>query len=129
MNSLPACPSDEQLAAFVAGRLDDDVAKSLAEHCDCCPLCQMALQKFVDEPPNPLLAILRKPNSNPETVTDPQCRPAVERVAALAEGTGNTLKAKGTPRTPRLGRFGDYDLLEVIAQAAWGWSTGPGNCV
>jgi serine/threonine-protein kinase len=55
-----ACPTDDELAAFVHGRVVGPPLERLAEHLTACPVCQRRLEQ-ADTTPDAVVRLLRRP--------------------------------------------------------------------
>jgi serine/threonine protein kinase len=109
------CPNRAELEGFVVGTLPGADLARVANHVECCPICEEALDAL-ERLEDPFLARLRQSTSNPESetvVVPPELLAAVrsrrdghsESRFALAEGC-------------RLGRF---ELLERLGAGSFGY--------
>jgi anti-sigma factor RsiW len=55
-----ACPTDDELAAFVHGRVAGPLLDRLAEHLTACPACQQRLE-HAETTPDAVVRLLRRP--------------------------------------------------------------------
>src|SRR5262249_59934240 len=57
---VTGCPSEPELLAFHLGTAPAETLDQVADHLECCPRCEAALQEL-DARTDPVLAALRKP--------------------------------------------------------------------
>jgi tetratricopeptide (TPR) repeat protein/serine/threonine protein kinase len=96
MTATP-CPTREELAALLAGRLSGDSLAAVAGHLDSCPQCQ-SLAASLEAGSDPLLSALRRLPTGDAFLAEPQCQEAVARFQKVpAPAPGSTTHDPATP--------------------------------
>ncbi len=121
MNEM-ACPNQEQLQAYLTGKLDDDLSVALDEHLDQCPDCQ-ALIATVDDAGDTLLSQLRGAPADDEYRRESEYHQAMAGAKALAQDAA--VAAEESPSSDDdsaddLGQIGEYKLLAVLGEGGMG---------
>lgn|GEM_PF-2367026 len=124
--TVPLCPSEQQLLAFVAGQLSDAVAETVAAHLDACTHCE-AKAGAIEQQGDPFLVALARPAGGDgagtgDFTTDPQYVNAAAAVAAWgglppsdARDSGRATHDGGQPAV-----LGQYRLLERLGAGGMG---------
>jgi len=123
------CPSRKQLLAYLVGAVEAEDAEDLIAHASTCPSCRATLATLEDGE-DALISQLRRPAGEHACLDEPQCREALARAEALAEGgrglgEGERGKAEGgsrqpTPESLPVGQLGEYRLLGKLGQGGMG---------
>ncbi len=117
-----ACPSDEQLRAYAAGRSTEEASGTVAAHLDVCSACR-AVIAAIDDMEDSLIVRLRRAPRASQFEQEPEYREAVAGAKALAiAGAGATSGPVGACQTDSadLGQLGEYQLLEKLDEGGMG---------
>lgn len=117
MNKL-VCPEPEIISAFVFGRLEDDDIDRVAAHLEECAECLSAVQTL-DEANDTLLSRLEGASSAGSIELPDVCRQALAQAAALVNAGEDEATTAGRV-VPRLGRVGNYELIEELGRGGMG---------
>lgn len=135
---LAACPSRDDLAAFVLGKLPDAAWRAIADHSGRCLHCQNLLQNL-DADSDPLILQIR--NRRLQALA-PELLSLLKKAESIGvQGGGNTVppgqtlhgnpaqltqEAKQVLAPPQaadeIGRLGPYRVLKLLGQGGWAWS-------
>ncbi len=134
MNST-LCPGPEQLRAYVAGKLAEDLSLALDDHLDVCAECQ-ALLVTLGDAEDTLETRLRRAPAAEQYEQEPACREAAMRAKALVPAASPAANhppdapgdATSSWRSPAgadaplasLGRLGEYELLAKLGEGGMG---------
>ncbi|MGD0654278.1 MAG: protein kinase [Thermoguttaceae bacterium] len=111
------CPSHDELLAYAAGCLSEEVSEAVAEHLDSCPQCQTGLVTL-DDADDTFVAQLRRPADSDPILDESQCRVAVTRARAVLDGS---YSPQGRSSQSVIGKvFGEYQLLEELGCGGMG---------
>ena len=112
------CPNRDELLAYAAGRLADEISEEIAAHLDSCPDCQAGLATL-DDAEDTFVAQFRQPPATDPYLEESQCRVAVARARAAMETTGET-PAMASGRSVRGTILGEYELIEELGHGGMG---------
>ncbi len=122
--SKTACPSADELSAYLLGTLSKEAADRVNEHLDQCPDCEVTvadLEAAVKE--DTLLSQLRRRGPADPYETDPACRAAVARaeelVSQFVAGAQGSLEVSETEATV-VATLGEYLLLHKLGEGGMG---------
>jgi WD40 repeat protein len=121
------CPDANALRGLLDGRLDDRLQSELTRHLDACPDCQRALEELAAGPD--ALPALSRPRAERSFTYEPALRQAMAALRGDAPFTledeapeeDGPLSFLDPPQSPdHIGRFGPYDVVEVIGRGGMG---------
>jgi hypothetical protein len=121
MNKI-TCPDQEQLRAYILGKLPEDIAEQTEGHLQVCQACE-ATAESLETQVDGLIEQIRQPASDDPYLAEPQCQVAVDKARLLA---GKIVSGKGQPKdlvpsqTASLGRLGEYELLAKLGEGGMG---------
>ena len=78
-----ACPGEEQLRAYVLGKLPEEIAERTERHIQACQICE-ATAKRLETQGDSLVEQIREPPSDDPYLAEPQCHVAVAKAKLLA---------------------------------------------
>ena len=117
-----ACPGEEQLRAYVLGKLPEDMAEQTERHLQVCQACE-ATAESLETQGDSLVEQIREPPPDDAYLAEPQCQVAVVKAKLLA---GKAVPEEGQPRDlapgqpADLGRLGEYQLLAKLGEGGMG---------
>ena len=120
-----ACPTAEQLSAFVLGKLPDGPLEAVAAHTGGCARCQRELQTR-EAAPDPLVLQIRRPRPEDPVDAEPILTHVLEQVQELAGASTLPWARTEHPwlapaRAPdEMGRLGPYRVLRQIGAGGMG---------
>ncbi len=132
--SRPPHPRQEDLQAYVLGKLDDDAADLIEKHLEECPECR---RMAAEMPADTFLGRMRQaqPGGESETSDALSEEPGIEPASTIdspnlaeailpADAVATTAPARSNDADPKLGArvgyFGDYELLRVLGEGGMG---------
>ena len=144
--SNPIDPTPQILQAYSLGKLDDAAAEAVNQHLEGCADCRRQVAEMA---PDSFLDRLREARTGPEasalggtspggtdpemgSVDEPTLDPPTSDASPLLSDDTHTAGRDGSagpglPAGTRVRYFGDYELRESWAKAAWGSSTRPAS--
>ena len=120
-----ACPTAEQLSAFVMGKLPDGPLEAVAAHTSGCARCQRELQTR-DAASDPLILQIRQPRQADPVDAEPLLTQALRQAQALAAAAPTRRERIEHPclapaQAPdEVGRLGSYRVLRQIGAGGMG---------
>ncbi|MCA9155197.1 MAG: protein kinase, partial [Planctomycetales bacterium] len=108
------CPSDEQLSAFIAGRLTAAETDQLAQHLDACADCQQRLAALDDSSVS--VDSWAAAGGAVPFAEESQCGRLVEDLAARRHDAAGV----GSPVAAAPKQLGEYELLERLGEGGMG---------
>ena len=124
----PGCPTGDQLADYVLGKLPDETGDVICQHLAACRKCQEAVEPL-DGLPDPLIAALRRADLNESGPDDRELEGLLHRVAApgLKDAWNSEANQEHAKESPGRGaesrdiRLPDqYRLIEELGQGGMG---------
>jgi serine/threonine protein kinase/formylglycine-generating enzyme required for sulfatase activity len=119
-----ACPSADELSAYLLGTLPGAEAERVFEHLEQCPECEVTLdglEQAVQE--DTLLSRLRCPPAEEPFGREPECQSAVVRAEGLVDRSVSERRGpagvSGAEPTA-VGTLGEYQLLEKLGEGGMG---------
>ncbi|MCI0458738.1 MAG: protein kinase [Gemmataceae bacterium] len=115
---LRVCPSRDQLAAYLLGRVPSEQLDVVSAHLEGCSSCQAGADSL-DHLADDLVALLRLPSGGPGTAPagDTQLRQLVGRIEALGFPPA-VVPSPSPPAPPR--QLGGCELLEPLGEGGMG---------
>ena len=115
MTAESKCPSQEELADFAGGRLDDEAARQIGAHVTSCEVCALAVQRLHGETADdlaktrPWSPLPKKPGAL-----------AIDTEPEVHDSNFDFTVLEPTPCPEAVGRLGKYDVLGVLGQGGMG---------
>jgi formylglycine-generating enzyme required for sulfatase activity/serine/threonine protein kinase len=116
-----ACPSPNELSAYLLGTLPAPEAERVFEHLEQCPECEVTLDGLETAGrEDTLLDHLRRPPAEDPFGAEPECRSALARAEGLVDPDSGRSAAVSGAEPPAVGALGEYQLLEKLGEGGMG---------
>jgi serine/threonine protein kinase len=116
------CPKRDELVEFALGKLPQEAIEAVTDHVESCLECQSRVAEL-DHVSDDLVAQLRDQPPHSPFAAESELQQALARAIEAGRQpslSGAKADESASKESPELGRFGEYRLLERIAQGGMG---------